>query len=244
VSAPDSATPILSLRGIGKSFGSVHVLAGIDLDIHAGIRHLIIGPNGAGKTTLFNVVTGLLAASTGSVAFLGQDVTRLPPYRRTRHGLGRTFQIASLFQHLTVWENLLLAGSAPSIMHIGASYARTRAERALTGSGLERKRDQPVGSLAYGEQRRLEIALTLAGEPRMLLLDEPMAGLTQEERAGLAQRIVELSAATAILLIEHDLEIALGFAERVTVLNLGRILRDGDPRAVLSDPEVRRIYLG
>jgi branched-chain amino acid transport system ATP-binding protein len=219
-------------------------LADVDLDVHAGVRHLIIGPNGAGKTTLFNVVTGQLPASSGRVEFLGEDVTREQPHRRARAGMGRTFQIASLFQHLAVWDNLLLAASAPSIVQVGTRLARERAERALAQCGLADKRAVPVAALSYGEQRRLEIALTLAGAPKMLLLDEPMAGLTQEERVVLAGRIVELSREITILLIEHDLEIALSIAERLTVLNLGRVLRDGAPRALLNDAEVRRIYLG
>jgi ABC-type branched-subunit amino acid transport system ATPase component len=236
--------PVLRLRGIGKSFGRVEILKGIDLDVHHGVRHLIIGPNGAGKTTLFNVVTGQLAASTGSVAFLGSDITSLPPHRRARAGLGRTFQIASLFPHLAVRDNLLLAANAPGLLRIGAAQAAARAAKALAICGLEDRRGAIVSMLSYGEQRRLEIALALATEPKMLLLDEPMAGLTQEERQALAGRIVELGKSVTILLIDHDLEVALGIAERVTVMNLGRIICDGAPDAVLADADVRRIYLG
>ena len=244
MSTDAAPAPVLRLRGLGKMFGSLEVLADIDLDVHAGIRHLIIGPNGAGKTTLFNVVTGQLPATRGTVEFLGEDVTGQRPHRRARRGMGRTFQIASLFQHLAVWDNLLLAASAPSIVRVGTSLARERAERALVQCGLAEKRGVPVAALSYGEQRRLEIALTLAGSPKMLFLDEPMAGLTQEERVLLARRIIDLGSELTILLIEHDLEIALSIAERLTVLNLGRILRDGEPRALLNDAEVRRIYLG
>jgi branched-chain amino acid transport system ATP-binding protein len=242
--APVLSLPVLRLRGIGKSFGSVEILKGIDLDINPGVRHLIIGPNGAGKTTLFNVVTGQLTASAGSIEFLGGEITTLPPHRRARAGLGRTFQIASLFPHLAVWDNLLLAANAPGLLHIGATRAAERAATALGICGLESRRGALVAMLSYGEQRRLEIALTLAAEPKVLLLDEPMAGLTQEERSVLAERIVELSRSVTILLIDHDLEIAFRIAERVTVLDLGRIVCDGDPAAVLADPTVRRIYLG
>ena len=238
------SAPVLRRRGLGKSFGSIDVLSGIDLDVEAGRRHLIIGPNGAGKTTLFNVITGQLPPTAGSVEFLGADVTALPPHRRARLGMGRTFQIASLFPQLSVWNNLVLAASAPGVCRIGAHEAHERADRALVLSGLERRRALPAALLSYGEQRRLEIALTLAGAPRMLFLDEPMAGLTQEERAALAARIVELSETVPILLIEHDLEVALSIAERLTVLNLGQILRDGAPQDVLADADVRRIYLG
>jgi branched-chain amino acid transport system ATP-binding protein len=238
------AEPILKLQGIGRTFGSLDVLAGVDLDVQAGVRHLIIGPNGAGKTTLFNVVTGQLSPSSGSVEFAGENVTSMPSHRRARLGMGRTFQIASLFQQLSVWDNLVLAASAPGVMRTIARDARDRAERALIECGLEDRRNVVVALLSYGEQRRLEIALTLTGRPRMLFLDEPMAGLTQEERLVLAKRIVDLSKSITILLIEHDLEVALTVAERLTVLNLGRILRDGAPAEVIADAEVRRIYLG
>jgi branched-chain amino acid transport system ATP-binding protein len=236
--------PVLRLHGLGKSFGSVDVLAGINLEVHAGVRHLVIGPNGAGKSTLFNVISGQLPPSSGRVTFLGRDVTRAPPHRRVRAGMGRSFQIASLFSQLTVWENLLLAASAPGITRSGAASARARADEALVRCGLEARRGISVATLSYGEQRRLDIALALATTPRLLLLDEPMAGLTPEERVSLAVRIVDLSRDTTILLIEHDLEIALTIAERLTVLSLGRILRDGPPAEVLADADVQRIYVG
>ena len=206
-----SGAPILRLRGITKSFGKVEVLRGVDLDVHVGVRHLLIGPNGAGKTTLFNVINGHFPPTAGSIEFDGGDITRLPVARRARSGLGRTFQVASLFPHLTVWENLLIAAQAPSLLR--------------------------KGSL-------LETAMALATAPRMLLLDEPMAGLTQEERGAFADRVIELSVRTAILLIEHDLEVALRIAERVTVLNLGTVVYDGKPADVLAAPIVQQIYLG
>ena len=236
--------PILALRGVAKSFGNVEVLKGVDLDVHAGVRHLLIGPNGAGKTTLFNVVNGLLPPTAGSIAFAGSDITRLSLPQRARAGLGRTFQIASLFAHLTVWENLLLAAQAPGLLKKPGRQAQAAASAALDRSGLAARRGALVANLAYGQQRLLEIAMALATGPKMLLLDEPMAGLTQEERIAFADRVVDLSATTAILLIDHDLEIALRVAERVTVLNLGAIVFDGKPAAVLADPLVRQIYLG
>ena len=236
--------PILSLRGVAKSFGSVEVLKGVDLDVHGGVRHLLIGPNGAGKTTLFNVVSGLMPASAGSIAFGGRDITRLSLPQRARAGLGRTFQIASLFPHLTVWDNLLLAAQAPGLTRKSGRDAEREAAGALERSGLAARRGALVGNLAYGQQRLLEIAMALATRPKMLLLDEPMAGLTQEERLGFADTVLALSATTAILLIEHDLETALRVAERVTVLNLGAIVFDGGPAAMLADPLVRQIYLG
>jgi branched-chain amino acid transport system ATP-binding protein len=236
--------PILRLRGLAKSFGNVEVLKGVDLDVHVGVRHLLIGPNGAGKTTLFNVVNGHIAPSRGSIEFAGRDITRLAQHRRARAGLGRTFQVASLFPHLTVWDNLRLAAQAPGFTAKRAEPVRRRAAAALEVSGLAALRASLVANLAYGQQRLLEIAMALATEPRMLLLDEPMAGLTQEERLGFADRIVALSATTAILLIEHDLEVAMRVAERVTVLDLGAVICDGTPAEVLADPAVKRVYLG
>jgi branched-chain amino acid transport system ATP-binding protein len=239
-----SSAPILRLRGITKSFGKVEVLRGVDLDVHAGVRHLLIGPNGAGKTTLFNVINGHFPPTAGRIEFDGRDITRLPVSRRARCGLGRTFQVASLFPQLTVWENLLIAAQAPGLVGRGARAVRHHAGTALEQSGLAGQRYALVGNLAYGQQRLLEIAMALATAPRMLLLDEPMAGLTPEERVAFADRVIELSMRTAILLIEHDLEVALRIAERVTVLNLGGVVFDGEPADVLAAPIVQQIYLG
>jgi ABC-type branched-subunit amino acid transport system ATPase component len=239
-----SEPPILRLRGITKFFGKVEVLRGIDLDVHAGVRHLLIGPNGAGKTTLFNVINGHFPLTGGSIEFDGRDVTRLSVSQRARRGLGRTFQVASLFSHLTVWENLLVAAQAPGLLRKGSSAAAADAASALEQSGLAAQRFALVATLAYGQQRLLEIAMALATSPRMLLLDEPMAGLTQEERVTFADRVIALSTRTAILLIEHDLEVALRIAERVTVLSLGSVVYDGSPADVLASPIVQQIYLG
>ena len=235
---------VLRLRGVALSFGRVEVLRGVDLDVHAGVRHLLLGPNGAGKTTLFNTINGHLRPNAGTIEFDGSDVTRLSTGQRARRGLGRTFQIASLFPHLTVWDNLLIAAQAPSLLKKGAQAANADAAAALEQSGLAAQRNMIVGNLAYGQQRLLEIAMALATKPRVLLLDEPMAGLTQEERGTFAERVVELGKHTGILLIEHDLEVALRIAEHVTVLSLGAVVFDGKPADALSAPIVKEIYLG
>jgi branched-chain amino acid transport system ATP-binding protein len=239
-----SSAPILRLCGITKSFGKVDVLRGVDLDVHGNVRHLLIGPNGAGKTTLFNVISGHFPPTAGSVEFDGRDITCQSVSRRARRGLGRTFQVASLFPHLTVWENLLIAAQAPSLVRKASRTVDHDAGAALEQSGLASQRHTLVGNLAYGQQRLLEIAMALATAPRMLLLDEPMAGLTQEERAAFADRVIDLGRQTTIILIEHDLEVALRIAERVTVLNLGAIVYDGKPAEVLAAPIVQQIYLG
>jgi branched-chain amino acid transport system ATP-binding protein len=240
--------PILSVRGVGKAFGAVEVLRGVDLDVRLGERHVLIGPNGAGKSTLFNVVTGQVRPSRGTLEFAGRDITRVPVHRRARLGLGRTFQVASLFRHLTVWENLRIAAGTPAA-RVGTAGDRARAiedlaHEMLSAAGLAARRHVPVAVLAYGEQRRLEVALALATRPKVLLLDEPMAGLSHSERRSLAAQIVELSRSTSILLTDHDLDIAVAIAERITVLHLGQVLCSGRPDEIRNDERVKRVYIG
>ncbi len=234
--------PVLRAAGLVKSFGAVEVIRGVDAGFDMQRRHLVIGPNGAGKTTFFNLLNGQIAPSAGRVEFLGQDVTALPVRDRARRGLGRTFQIASLFQELSVLDNLLIAAGAPAR---GADRpVQDIAQEALDASGLAARRGHAVRALSYGEQRRLEIGMSLATAPKLLLLDEPMAGLTQDERRALATRIRELSRTTGIVMIEHDLDIALELAETLTVLHLGQIVASGGVEEVMRDPFVREIYLG
>jgi ABC-type branched-subunit amino acid transport system ATPase component len=234
----------IRVRGLTKSFGAVDAVKDIDLEISGTQRHLIIGPNGAGKTTFFNLLSGQLPPTEGAIEFNGETITYMPVHLRARRGLGRTFQIASLFHGLSVWDNIVLAAGAPAAADRSAHAAAIRAAKALEQCGLQTKRSFPVASLAYGEQRRLEVALSLTTEPNFILLDEPMAGLTQEERKALAARIIFLSSSVGIVLIEHDLEIALTIAERLTVFHLGKIVADGGPDEVLMNPLVREIYLG
>jgi ABC-type branched-subunit amino acid transport system ATPase component len=234
----------LRVRRLAKSFGGVHVINGIDLDMGDNRRHLIIGPNGAGKTTFFNLLTGQLQPSEGSIEFSGRNITGAAVHTRARLGLSRTFQIASLFRELSVWENVLLAAKAPSVSQRSGIDAIERATKAIQDCGLTHRRLARVQTLSYGEQRRLEIALSLSTAPHMILLDEPMAGLTQDERKALAGRIRELSRTVSVVFIEHDLEIALTIAERLTVFHLGQVVADGEPDAVLSDPFVHQVYIG
>jgi len=239
-----SKAGMIQVRGLAKSFGALEVIKDIDLDISATQRHLIIGPNGAGKTTFFNLLSGQLLASRGNIEFNGETITHMPVHLRARRGLGRTFQIASLFDDLSVWDNIVLAASAPALSDRSMPAIARRAVSALEQSGLEAKRAFPIRSLAYGEQRRLEIAISLATSPTFILLDEPMAGLTPDERRALATRIINLSNTVGVVLIEHDLEIALTIAQRLTVFHLGKVIVDGAPDEVLSNPLVREIYLG
>ncbi len=216
-----------------------------------GERRALIGPNGAGKTTLFNLIAGDLTVSSGTIHLFGHDVTTLAPHRRAALGLGRTFQINNLFPALTVLENCLLAVQALtptkfSMLHPLTRYPalEARARATLEAVGLRAQTNSVVHNLSHGEQRQLEIALALAGRPRVLLLDEPTAGLSPAESQGMATLLRTLPTTMTVLMIEHDMDIALTLAERVTVLHYGRVIADGPRDEVRANPLVREIYLG
>jgi branched-chain amino acid transport system ATP-binding protein len=243
--------PALELAGVSKVFGGLTAVADVALTVRPGERRAIIGPNGAGKTTLFNVISGQLAPTTGRILLFGHDVTRLPAFRRAALGLARTFQITNLFPTLTVRENVLLAVQAlertklvmfRSIRAYGHLYERTA--DLLDAVGLAGKDDVVVKTLSHGEQRQLEIALALAGRPRLLLLDEPAAGLSSAEAQMLVGMLKRMDSGITMLIIEHDMDIAFGLAERVTVLHNGRVIADGAGEAVRANPLVAEIYLG
>jgi len=224
---------------------------GVALAVRPGERRALIGPNGAGKTTLFNLIAGALPVSTGRITLFGRDVTRLPPQRRAALGLARTFQVSNLFPSLSVLDNCLLATQALSpvklAMHrplTGYRDLRERAERTLAAVGLGDRLHRTVRDLSHGEQRQLEIGLALAGRPRLLLLDEPTAGLSPAESAAMARLVDGLDPDITVLIIEHDMDIALQIARHVTVLHYGRVIADGTREAVRASPLVREIYLG
>jgi branched-chain amino acid transport system ATP-binding protein len=241
----------LAVAGLTRDFGGLRALDRVALDVAPGERRVILGPNGAGKTTLFNLVTGILTPTAGRIRLLGRDVTRLAPYRRARLGLGRTFQITTLFPRLTVLDSVLLAvqgaDRARFAFHrpLGA-YRRliAGAEGLLDEWGLRARQDMAVHRLSHGEQRQLELVVALAGRPRVLLLDEPTAGLSPAETASVVELVRRLPREVTILLIEHDMDVALELAERVTVLHHGRVIADGATDAVRRDPRVTEIYLG
>jgi branched-chain amino acid transport system ATP-binding protein len=223
----------------------------VELAVRPGERRALIGPNGAGKTTLFNLVAGALPVSTGRIALFGRDVTRMAPHRRAALGLARTFQISNLFPSLTVRENGLLAVQALSpsklAMHRPLSSYRdlhARVEETLAAVGLTDRAASTVKNLSHGEQRQLEIGLALAGRPRLLLLDEPTAGLSPAESASMARLLDGLDPAITLLIIEHDMDIALQIARHVTVLHYGRVIADGTRDEVRASPLVQEIYLG
>ncbi|HEY7441241.1 MAG TPA: ABC transporter ATP-binding protein [Vicinamibacterales bacterium] len=247
----ESSASCLVLDHVSREFGGLKAVDEVNLTLAAGERHALIGPNGAGKTTLFNLISGELPVSRGSVTMFGADVTRLAPHQRAARGMARTFQITRIFRDLTVLENLLLASEALDprkfTMHRPLSTCADLVERARTVlhefelSPLQHERAR---HLSYGDQRKVEVALSMAGKPRLLLLDEPMAGLSASESRSMQGLLKRLDPATAVLLIEHDMDIAFGFADRVTVLAQGRVLTEGHSRDVSANPIVQQIYLG
>ena len=241
----------LRLERVSKWFGGLRAVDGVELAVRPGERRALIGPNGAGKTTLFNLIAGALPASDGRITLFGDDVTRLAQHRRAALGLTRTFQITNLFPSLTVLANVLLAAQALtrakfSMLRPLARFAdlEARAHQALGAVGLADRAATTVRHLSHGEQRQLEIALALAGQPRVLLLDEPAAGLSQAEAHLMTGLLRRLDPAITLLIIEHDMDIALEVAQHVTVLHYGKVIADGPREAVKADPMAREIYLG
>jgi branched-chain amino acid transport system ATP-binding protein len=246
-----SGVAALEVTNVTKAFGGLTAVGGVSLTIAAGERRALIGPNGAGKTTLFNVIAGDLAPTSGRILLFGQDVTRLPAHRRAALGLARTFQITTLFPSLTVLDNLLLATHALDRSKLVAFRPRNRyvemqarARAMLAPVGLDGKDDEVVRSLSHGEQRQLEVAMALCGRPRLLLLDEPTAGLSPAESPMMSALLRKLDPAITILIIEHDMDVAFGLTDRVTVLHNGQVVADGTSDAVRGDPLVAEIYLG
>src|SRR5262252_2067769 len=234
-----------------KSFGGLPAIDDVSLAVAPGERRLIIGPNGAGKTTLFNLITGDLARDAGTVNLFGADVTRLPPHQRAHRGLARTYQIITLFAQDTLEHNVLLSllGLSRVRWKTFAALARhaelyDEARRVLERVGLQCLARRPVGELAYGEKRRAEIAMALAQKPRLLLLDEPLAGLSREERAAVKDLVSRIPRETTVVMIEHDMDTALDLAERITVLHYGSVIVEGTRAEIIADPKTREVYLG
>jgi branched-chain amino acid transport system ATP-binding protein len=249
--AGGAATPALAVEALTRDFGGLRALDAVTLRVAPGARLAILGPNGAGKTTLFNLITGLLRPSAGRIALLGRDVTGLPTHRRARLGLGRTFQITTLFPRLSVLECVLLAVQGADRARFAlhrpqASYRHllARAEAVLDAWSLAARAPVPVRELSYGEQRQVELVLALAGAPRVLLLDEPTAGLAPAETAAVVGMIRRFPPDLTVLLIEHDMDVALELADRVVVMHQGRVLADGSAADVRADARVTEIYLG
>jgi branched-chain amino acid transport system ATP-binding protein len=241
----------LAVRGLDKSFGGLRVTAAVDLGVEPGERRLIIGPNGAGKTTLFNLITGELKPDRGAITLFGRDITRVPSRRRAHLGIARTYQIITLFPRDTLLRNVTLSllGLArlrwnPCVRLERRRGLLARAREVLARVGLEPLADRPLGQTSYGERRRVEIAMALAQNPRVLLLDEPFAGLSLEERRDVLALVTGIPRDVTIVMIEHDMDVALDFAERITVLHFGEVVVEGTRAEVVAHPRTREIYLG
>jgi branched-chain amino acid transport system ATP-binding protein len=236
----------LVLEGVTRNFGALRAIEDISFSVAAGERRAVIGANGAGKTTLFNVITGDFPASIGRVLFFGEDVTLHAPFERIRMGLRRTYQSSLLFRDLSVRDNLFLA--VRGVSRNRYSFFRPRrsqpVEDLLERVRLSRVADAPVSSLSHGQQRQLEIGMALAGAPRLILFDEPAAGLSPAERTELVALLTSLPAHIGFIIIEHDLDIALRVVQQVTVMHNGRILKHGTPAEIENDAEVQAIYMG
>jgi len=248
---PPTSEYALEIIGLNKAFGGLRVTQDISLKIRQGERRLIIGPNGAGKTTLFNQISGDMRPNSGQIRLFGTDVTTLAPYRRAHLGLSRTYQIITLFTGDTLEQNVTLGllGLLPSRWQMWrplSSYGHltTESRRTLDTVGLLHLADHPISEIAYGEKRRVELAMALAQRPRVLLLDEPLAGLSNSERSTVKALIASISRQTTVIMIEHDMDTALDLAETVTLLNYGRVIVDGARDAVIADERTREVYLG
>ncbi|HEY9064617.1 MAG TPA: ABC transporter ATP-binding protein [Burkholderiaceae bacterium] len=234
---------LLALHGVSKSYGALKVTDGISLAVRAGETLGILGPNGAGKTTLFNLITGDVKADAGRVEYAGRDVTALPPHRRCRAGIGRSYQVPQPFGHMTVFENLVTAACFGGGQRERDAWATAR--DVLEQTGLLPHANKPAGSLTLLNRKRLELARALATRPKLLLLDEIAGGLTEHEAKQLVDELQRIkSQGVTMVWIEHVVHALLALADRLFVINFGQALAEGEPRAVMADPEVRRVYMG
>jgi branched-chain amino acid transport system ATP-binding protein len=247
---PEHAEPILRLRGIGRRFGGLHAVRDVDLDVAQGERRAILGPNGAGKTTLFNVISGDFPPSSGTIEFQGEEITQLSPSARAKLGMGRTYQKSRLFAGLSVEDNLYLAVLGVKTGHLRPIVLRRDRElregaRDLARTvGLEGREQTLVGSLSHGEQRQLEVGMARAVNPTLMMLDEPASGLSRGERVALTDLLLQLDPSITLILIEHDMDVALRVAERVTMMHDGSVIVEGTPDEIRANQTVHDLYLG
>jgi branched-chain amino acid transport system ATP-binding protein len=243
--------PILELRGLRKAFGETEIIRGVDLALQPGEHHALIGPNGAGKSTLFHLVSGNLRPSAGEIVFAGQRIDGCPPQRINRAGLARSFQITNIFPRLSVLENIRIAVMQRRRVQYtfwrrleAMSAVREASEQLLERVRLQRQAETLAGEMSYSEQRSLELAMTIASEPKLILLDEPMAGMSREETDYTAALIREVTAGRALLLVEHDMDVVFSLGERVSVLVYGQLIATGTPDEIRRHQGVREAYLG
>ena len=241
----------LAVTALNKSFGGLRVTANVDLLVEPGERRLIIGPNGAGKTTLFNLITGEIAPDSGSIALFGRDITRTASRRRAHLGMARTYQIITLFPHDTILRNVTLAllGLSPlrwnAFLDLDKQQHLTELAREALGKvGLDHIAERPLAQTSYGERRRVEIAMALAQNPKVLLLDEPFAGLSIDERREVQKLLAAIPREVTVVMIEHNMDVALDLADRITLLHFGEVIVEGTRAQVVADPRTREVYLG
>ncbi len=241
----------LAVKALSKSFGGLRVAKGVNLAVEPGERRLIIGPNGAGKTTLFNLITGEISPDSGSIVLFDRDITRVPSRQRPHLGMARTYQIITLFARDTILRNVTLAllGLSPlrwnPFVRLDAQHGlMERAHEALGRVGLSHIAHRPLAQTSYGERRRVEVAMALAQNPKVLLLDEPFAGLSIDERREVQKLLNAIPRDVTIVMIEHDMDVALEFAERITLLHFGDVIVEGTRAEVVNDPRTREVYLG
>ena len=249
--AGKSGNPILELQGIYKDFDGLEVLFGINMGIRQGERHAVIGPNGAGKSTIFNIITGKYQPSKGNIIFKGQDVTGTSPYKLNRHGLARSFQITNIFRTMTVFQNVRSAVLSKNKIRYNLFSRLDRmkdiqdqTEKVLKQIGLLDSRDMVAGLLSYGQQRALEIGLTIATEPELILLDEPTAGMSTEETREAVKLIERVTQGKTLVIVEHDMEVVFSLADRITVICYGEVLASGPPDEIRQNQKVKDAYLG
>jgi branched-chain amino acid transport system ATP-binding protein len=241
----------LVISALSKAFGGLHVTRGVDLTVEPGERRLIIGPNGAGKTTLFNLITGELTPDAGSIRLFGDDITQVPSRRRAHLGMARTYQIITLFGRDTIIHNVRLAllGLSPARWNPFTALKQhghftDQGRAALDRVGLGHIAERPLAQTSYGERRRVEIAMALAQNPKLLLLDEPFAGLSIDERGDVHKLLMAIPREVTIVMIEHNMDVALEFAERVTLLHFGEVIVEGNRAEVVNNPRTKEVYLG
>jgi branched-chain amino acid transport system ATP-binding protein len=243
--------PAIELKDVNKSFGNISVIRDLNLSVAEGERHALIGPNGAGKSTTFNLITGYIAPTSGTVKLRGEEISGLPPYQINRRGLSRSFQVTNVFANMSVWENLRCA----VLWTAGYRYAfwknvdnlpevRDRTADILSEIGLTARRDVPAGLLTYAEQRALEIGITIAGGADVILLDEPTAGMSHAETDLAVALIRRLTERRTLMIVEHDMSVVFGLADRISVLVYGHVIATGTPDEIRSDPRVKEAYLG
>jgi len=239
---------ILHTRGLSRSFGGVRAVDNVDFDLEEGEIRAIIGPNGAGKTSFVSLICGRIASDAGEVWLEGQDISQMPAHQRVRLGIGYTFQITSIFPNLTLLENVALAVQSQartnSFLNLSSRRLNDSAHEALLRVGLGERSGELAGNLAYGHQRLLEVAMGIALKPRVLILDEPTQGLSESETQGFITLIRQIAATTTILLIEHNMDVVMALAEKITVMDQGRVLAEGTPAAIRANADVQRAYLG